>query len=131
MRREKQTLGAQGEAWAVQFLLERGYTVLRKNFHCRFGEVDVIALDETQNQLVFVEVKTRRGVSRGFPEEAAHPLKMEKVRRAALWFLSHHPEIPENYRFDLIAIVIHRDCLDLAPSKQYEIRHYEALTMST
>ena len=51
------TLGAWGEEKAARFLTERGYTVLERNFHSRYGEIDLIA--ENGEFLVFVEVKLR------------------------------------------------------------------------
>ena len=57
-----------GERMAAGALVKRGYQVLEHNFRCRYGEIDIVA--EEGADLVFVEVKTRRGQSYGLPEEA-------------------------------------------------------------
>ena len=120
--RERRALGGHGEALAAQFLSEKGYTILKRNYTCRLGEVDTVAYDRKREQLVFVEVKTRRGIPQGTPEEAAHPRKMQKVHRAAMWLLARNPKFGENYRFDMVAIVMHHAATSKKP---HEIRHYE------
>ena len=54
-------LGAMGEALAVDHLTRMGLRILHRNWRCRYGELDVIACDETTRTVVFVEVKTRTG----------------------------------------------------------------------
>ena len=63
-------LGGAGERLAAGWLEARGYRVLARNWRCVYGELDLIA--EEADELVFVEVKTRRGVAHGVPEEASH-----------------------------------------------------------
>ena len=48
--------------------MSKGYRILERNFRCRQGEIDLVAEDE--QDLIFVEVKARRGVSFGLPEDA-------------------------------------------------------------
>lgn len=54
-------LGALGEQLAVDHLLGQGWTILARNWRCRYGELDVIADDPAAGAVVFVEVKTRTG----------------------------------------------------------------------
>jgi putative endonuclease len=61
----RQTFGRVGERLAAQALRERGYRILEQNFRCRYGEIDLVA--EDAQDLVFVEVKTRRGDLYGLP----------------------------------------------------------------
>lgn len=82
------TLGAWGEEKAARFLTGRGYTVLERNFHSRYGEIDLIA--EDGEFLVFVEVKLRASVSHGLPEETVTPRKQEKLRLTAETYLQTH-----------------------------------------
>ena len=75
------TLGVWGEEKAARFLTEQGYTILERNFHSRYGEIDLIA--EDQDFLVFVEVKLRASTSHGLPEETVTLRKQEKLLRLA------------------------------------------------
>lgn len=95
------TLGAWGEEKAARFLTERGYTVLERNFHSRYGEIDLIA--EDGEFLVFVEVKLRASVSHGLPEETVTPRKQEKLRLTAETYLQTH-ETNKQPRFDVVAL---------------------------
>ncbi|MDZ4265477.1 MAG: YraN family protein, partial [Mycobacterium sp.] len=54
-------IGAMGEQLAVDHLGQLGWRVLARNWRCRYGELDVIATDDTAQTIVFVEVKTRTG----------------------------------------------------------------------
>ena len=49
-------MGLWGENKAVEFLKAKNYTILARNYHSRFGEIDIIA--RKQNTIIFVEVKT-------------------------------------------------------------------------
>jgi putative endonuclease len=64
----RQGLGRTGEHLAAEALTSTGYHILERNFRCRHGEIDLVAEDE--HDLVFVEVKARRGTSYGRPEDA-------------------------------------------------------------
>jgi putative endonuclease len=77
-------LGVLGEQLAAQYLLQLKWAVLQRNWRCRYGELDIIAVDgET---LVFVEVKTRTGDGFGGVEHAVTPQKLRRIRRlAGLW----------------------------------------------
>ena len=50
-------LGAKGESMVAQFLQKKGHTILKRNYTCRFGEIDIIA--EKDNTIIFIEVKSR------------------------------------------------------------------------
>ncbi|MBI5379773.1 MAG: YraN family protein [Nitrospirae bacterium] len=98
----RRIIGRRGEDRAAQYLRRRGYRILARNWRCRLGEIDLIALDG--NTLVFVEVKTRRGETFGPPELAVTPRKQRQLTKAALSFimsrkLGHLPG-----RFDVVAI---------------------------
>ena len=61
--------------------MDQGYHIIQRNYHSRYGEIDLIAEDE--EYLIFVEVKLRSSVSHGLPEEAVTPGKQEKLRLTA------------------------------------------------
>jgi putative endonuclease len=84
-------------------LLEtHGYRVVARNWRCPYGEIDVIA--EDGSELVFVEVKFRRGIRLGSPEEAITPAKRHKLLLAAQTYLADRSLEQRPYRFDVVAI---------------------------
>ncbi len=98
------TLGRRGEDIAVEFLCERGYQIVARNWRCREGELDVIARDE--DTLVVVEVRTRRGTRFGSPEESITPAKQEHLIAAAQSYLQEAGFEEADWRIDVIAIEI-------------------------
>lgn len=78
--------GKMGEDLVCVFLAEKGYTILERNFHSRWGEVDVIAKDG--DVVVFVEVKTRKNADYGRPCEYVTPSKMKKLIKTAFIYLN-------------------------------------------
>ena len=94
--------GREGEERAVDFLIEKKYRILRRNYRAGRGEVDIVA--EEQGMLVFVEVKLRRSSSFGDPEDAVTPLKQRAIRSAARSYLSLEGCEGRACRFDVIAI---------------------------
>lgn len=79
-------IGALGEQLAVEHLAAQGLRTLTRNWRCRYGELDVIAVDVATNTAVFVEVKTRTGDGFGGLAEAVTAQKIRRIRRlAALW----------------------------------------------
>lgn len=96
-------LGFRGEEAAARFLMRRGYVILERNWTCFAGEADIIALDE--DVLVFIEVKTRRGIEKGFPSEAVGKAKRERYEKIALAYVQEHFLCDATLRFDVISIV--------------------------
>jgi putative endonuclease len=90
---------------AQHFLERQGYRFITRNWHCTSGELDLIMLDG--EELVFVEVKTRRGEASGRAGEAVSPSKSLKLLASAEWYISEHPEHQERvWRCDLVAITV-------------------------
>ena len=79
-------LGRYGEEVAAAHLVAAGLTIVARNWRCRDGEVDIVALDG--DVLVMCEVKTRRGVGFGTPLDAVTPAKAARLRRLALRWLA-------------------------------------------
>jgi putative endonuclease len=124
--RARRRLGSGGERLAGSWLEARGYRILGYNWRCAYGELDVIATREAdgdggpEGELVFVEVKTRRGTASGLPEEAITARKRAHLIAAAQTYLEAAGTPERAFRIDVIAV-------QLAPNgKLLEIRHYEA-----
>lgn len=115
-RGSRQGLGYTGERLASEQLLREGYSLLAHNFRCRYGEIDLIA--EDGQDLVFVEVKTRRGVAYGRPEEAVTIHKQRKLIQVAHYYLSLQVNPERSWRIDVVAVQMSRD------GKLEEIRVY-------
>ncbi|HZV25999.1 MAG TPA: YraN family protein [Acidothermaceae bacterium] len=79
-------LGRYGEEVAAAHLVAAGLTIVARNWRCREGEVDIVALDG--DVLVMCEVKTRRGVGFGTPLDAVTPAKAARLRRLAVRWLA-------------------------------------------
>ena len=97
----KQSLGRWGEDIAANFLKMRGYTILAQNKHIGHAEVDVLA--QKDDELVFVEVKTRSSSVYGQPEEAVDNRKLTHLIEAAQrYVIEEQSDLP--WRIDVIAI---------------------------
>lgn len=114
----RQGLGRTGERLAAEQLVRSGYVILERNFRCPYGEIDLIA--EHQLDLVFVEVKTRRGTAHGLPEEAVDRRKQQKILQVAAYYLSmQQASVEPSWRIDVVAV-------QLSPTGVLEaIRIYE------
>jgi putative endonuclease len=120
MTRRTTELGARGESAAVEYLQRIGMTIAERNWRCPFGEVDIVALDDTE--LVFVEVKTRRTASAGTPEEAVSATKRKRLARLATAYIADAGLEAMSARFDVIAIRVLSDDRAL-------LRHHRAAFM--
>lgn len=94
-------LGAWGEALAAEYLRKKRYTILASGYRCRFGEIDLIAVNRTY--LVFVEVKLRKSAEFARAMEYVDRKKQERLRAAAAMYLSQNPTKLHS-RFDVIEI---------------------------
>ena len=96
--------GSRYEQEAAEYLRGQGYEIVECNFRDRFGEIDLVAREGVY--LVFVEVKYRRDIKSGYPEEAVSARKQQKIRRTASWYLyrrGYKQDVP--CRFDVVSIV--------------------------
>ncbi len=100
-------LGKWGEGVAGRFLQEKGYRLLDTNYRCRWGEVDIVALEG--DELVFVEVRTRRGTQYGTPQESVTAAKAQRLVATAQDYLQQRGQEGAEWRIDLIAISLDRD----------------------
>lgn len=93
--------GKLGESHIAKYLEQRGYRILKRNFHCRFGEIDIIAAND--QYIAFVEVKTRRRDSMVAPFEAVTPQKQQKIVLTAGYYITTYLP-PQQPRFDSAAV---------------------------
>lgn len=95
-------IGSRGEDLAAEYLSGDGFTILDRNWRCRYGELDIIAAEG--EVLVFVEVKTRTGRAFGTPAEAVTHTKLRRLRRlAGIWLAAQGGSWPA-VRIDVIEI---------------------------
>lgn len=101
-------LGSTGEEYAARWLESRGWTVMERNWRSRYGELDLVALSP-ERRLVFVEVKTRRTMRQGTPQEAVTAAKRTSLRRAGVqWLMEPEHRIAHTgVRFDVLAVSVH------------------------
>ncbi len=121
----RRRLGGSGERLAAAWLEARGYRVVARNWRCPYGEIDLIAEAVTPDagangggEIVFVEVKTRRGVAMGAPEEAITRVKRRHLIAATQHYLAERGEEQRPYRIDVIAVDL------TATGSLREVRHF-------
>jgi putative endonuclease len=93
-----------GETIAGIYLEKQGYKILARNYRCPLGEIDLVAMD--QERVVFVEVKTREGLSFGEPREGVGPKKMRKLSMLGLYYLKAHGLLEAPARFDVVSVLL-------------------------
>lgn len=102
----RRLLGQRGEAAAEAHLLGKGYRILARNYRCPFGELDLVA--EESGAVVFIEVKTRRGVRAGSGADAITPHKRLRLIRLARYYLTVSGLATVPCRFDVVTLAVHR-----------------------
>lgn len=108
-------LGRQGEQIAADYLLQHGYRICAQNFRVPVGEIDIIA--SRSGLIVFVEVKTRRGLRCGTPAQSVTYYKQQKIIQTARWFLRQRHLGEECLcRFDVIEVYARTE-------GDWEVRH--------
>ncbi len=96
---ESKEIGTFGEAVAADFLARKGIKVIKRNFYCRVGEIDLIATDGEST--IFIEVKTRKTDSFGRAAEYVTYSKQQKVIKTALYYMG---ESSSPMRFDVVEV---------------------------
>ncbi|WP_190110000.1 YraN family protein [Streptomyces cinnamoneus] len=98
-------LGRYGENLAARRLTEAGMAVLARNWRCRHGEIDVVALDG--DVLVICEVKARRGGAYEHPMAAVRATKADRLRTlAGHWMARHGGAPPGGVRIDVVGVMV-------------------------
>lgn len=101
--RAKDVLGREGEEAAAEYLTERGFRILDRNWRCAGGEIDIVAVD--RHTLVVCEVKTRSGTRYGTPLEAVGRAKQSRLRRLAVRWVNAHGVRFERIRIDVLGLL--------------------------
>ena len=81
----KKNLGQEGEKIAIKYLQRLGYTIIEQNFRCKSGEIDIIAKEE--EQIIFIEVKTRTSNRYGEPIESVNSIKQKHIVSTASYYV--------------------------------------------
>ncbi|MDP2691799.1 MAG: YraN family protein [bacterium] len=106
-----QKKGTDGEHIALRYLESLGYRCLNQQWHCRYGELDLIMLD--QGELVFVEVKMRESNRIAHPEDMINAQKRSRLSKTALSYIQKNRLEEHFWRFDTVAITGNRLHYDL------------------
>ena len=126
---DRREIGRRGEEIAAAFLKRNGLDIAERNFHCRWGEVDLVAVfmpevdeaaqfwdeeaeeqirkgrsNENRGTVRFVEVKTRTGMNYGTPGEAVTYAKQQKIKKTALTWLQKQEQYFPCICFDVIEV---------------------------
>ena len=101
MDKRKQT-GRRGEAIAAAHLVDKGYTLIQRNWRCPTGELDLVLMDGAT--LVFVEVRARRGRRFGPAEASITPAKQLRLVELAHSYLQTMAEPHPSWRIDVVAV---------------------------
>ena len=116
---QNQRLGRLGEALAVRYLSGQGYMIMDRNWRCRWGEIDIVALDDLA--LVVCEVKTRAGQRNGSPLESVTPAKLRRLHRLAELWLVERGGRRERIRIDAVGVSVDPD------DGNYQIHHAKGI----
>lgn len=99
-----QKIGRFGEDEAEKYLKQEGYKILERNFNCKSGEIDIIALDK--DEIVFIEIKARISLKYGLPSEAVTKYKLKHIYKTAQYYLYIRNLENERARIDVIEVYI-------------------------
>lgn len=106
MKNYRQKLGAKGEKMAAEYLVKNGYLIIDRNFRTREGEIDLIA--EKNEELVFIEVKSRSSLTFGSPEEAVNEKKQQKIMAVINRYLEKKGLNTAKWRLEIITLFLDR-----------------------
>lgn len=110
-------IGLVGEELAANYIKNKGYNVLDRNYRTKLGELDIIA--RKQDIVIFIEVKTRTSGAYGMPSEAVNYKKQQTIRKLSQQYILYKKldKGRFNYRFDVIEVKL--------IEKRYKIVHIE------
>ncbi|MFH1678483.1 MAG: YraN family protein [Candidatus Omnitrophota bacterium] len=112
--------GRRGESLAAEFLQNKGYRIIERNYRTRYAEIDLVA--EYKDIIVFVEVRTKKNERFGSPEETINRAKVQKLIKNAKDYMAIK-KYDKAYRIDAVCIV-----LDKSQSPK-RLDHYENITL--
>lgn len=112
----KQETGKSGEEIASEYLEQNGYIILERNFRCKQGEIDIIALDK--EEIVFIEVKTRKNKHYGLASEAVNKQKKKHLMNSIKYYTYIRNLQDDFIRIDVIEIYIQNKKIKINHIKQ-------------
>lgn len=101
----RQYIGKLGEQKAGEYLIKNKYRLIDKNFLCKFGEIDIIAKSPS-NELVFIEVKTRKSLKYGSPCDAVTPHKIKNILLTSKYYIYINKFNNIDIRYDVIEVYL-------------------------
>ena len=101
---DRLAFGRRGEDEAVRFLKKNGYRIIERNYRCRHGEVDIVAMDG--KTLTFVEVKTRANDSFGSPAGSVDARKQRHITLASMHYIAEKSLGEVQARFDVVSVEV-------------------------
>jgi len=117
LKLSRKDTGKLGEILAAESLKNNGYSIIETNYHCSFGEIDIVAQED--NCLVLIEVRTKTGNRFGSPEESVTKAKKNHLIKTAYTYLGEKNKLQSNWRIDFIAVELDRN------NKPSRIEHYK------
>ncbi len=121
MPKNKRKFGDIGEDIACEHLASIGFEIIDRNYFYGHGEIDIIARDG--DQLVFVEVKTRKSLEYGQPEDAITKGKIRQIRKIAEAYLYEHNIKDQICRFDFVGVLMQHESVPSGKDKEPLINH--------
>ena len=109
-------IGKLGEEIVTQYLNQKGYKIIERNFTCKQGEIDIICIDK--KELVFIEVKTRTNDKFGKPVEAVDVNKKKHLFKAIKYYLYSRNLENEYVRIDVIEVYLYEQSYRINHIKQ-------------
>ncbi|KEI10381.1 YraN family protein [Clostridium botulinum C] len=100
-------IGNFGETLSEKFLISKGHKILKKNFRCKLGEIDIIS--KFKNCICFTEVKTRYNSSYGIPCEAVTYRKINKIKNTAKFYIAVNNIFYYDFKFNVIEILMNNN----------------------
>ena len=98
--------GDEGEEIAAEYIVEKGYEIIDRNYRYGKGEIDIIAKDPEIGETVFIEVKSKKNLEFGDPVYSVTKNKIKQIKRMAELYL-YDKEIDEiDCRFDVITVLL-------------------------
>lgn len=122
-KKDNKSKGDKAEFLAKKYLKSKGFLIIKTNFRLRFGEIDIIAKDTSDEYIVFVEVKYRTTTNYGTPSQAINYTKIKKIKNTALAYLNLNDLHNKDVRFDVIEII---DSYKFSNKPEYKINHIKS-----
>lgn len=96
--------GELGEDIAREYLIDKGFEIIESNYRIKTGEIDIIS--KTDDEIIFIEVKSRSNIRYGYPVEAVNYKKIKKIINTAKHYILVNNLHNKKIRFDVIEIYL-------------------------